>query len=267
MKKPLAAVLKEFRFIFLKNRGICPGSKGQQRINSTRSSGKIAARDGVNGLTTMSRLQPAGVFGRLFSSIFPKKLELQVRSEELSDGRIALHPVYLLAGQEVDPALVSLDPRQRILGHCVVADQSVLSARRQGSAKLPKPTAAKYLHDLKRKGVSVRAKTSGAPTDVREANPRVRLTLNSGDTLDVHCQLMTDQGVAVAKPLDLEQVRHDEGWYVAEGDLLHVTLTNSDWDEILFTGEATNRLTDVSVPEFLQGARHVRWHTWPCREE
>jgi len=54
----------------------------------------------------MPRLQPAGVLGRLFSSIFPKKLEVQVRSEELADGRIALTPVYLLAGQEVDSALL-----------------------------------------------------------------------------------------------------------------------------------------------------------------
>ena len=78
------------------------------------------------------------------------------------------------------------------------------------------------------------------------------LTLNQGDTLDVHSQLTTDQGGIVAKPLDLEQVRRDDGWYVAEGDLLHLTTTNSDWDDILFTGEATNRLTGVSVPEFLK---------------
>jgi superfamily II DNA or RNA helicase len=200
----------------------------------------------------MPRLQPVGVLGRLLSSIFPKKLELQVRTEELSDGRIALHPVYLLAGQEVDPALVGLDPRQRILGHCVVADKSVLSACRQGAAKLTKRKAAEYLQDLKRKRVLVRGKTREAPTEVREVKPRVMLTLNPGDTLDVDSQLMTDQGVVAAKPLDLEQVRQDEGWYVAEGDLLHVTTTNSDWDDILFTGEATNRLTDVSVPEFLK---------------
>ena len=62
---------------------------------------------------------------------------------------------------------------------------------------------------------------------------------------------MTDQGVVVAKPLDLGQLRRDEGWFFADGDLLHVTTTSSDWDAILFTGEATNRLTGVSVPEFL----------------
>ena len=199
----------------------------------------------------MPRLQPAGIFGRLFSSIFPKKLEVQVRSEELADGRIALTPVYLLDGQEVDPTLVSPDPTQRILGHSVIADKSVLAACRQGAATLTKPKAAEYLSDLKRKGVPVQGKTEEKPADVREVKPRVMLTLNPGDTLDVNSQLMTDQGVVVAKPLDLEQLRRDEGWYVAEGDLVHVTTTNSDWDDILFTGETTNCLSGVSVPDFL----------------
>ena len=199
----------------------------------------------------MPQLQPAGVFGRLFSSIFPKKLEVQVRSEELSDGRIALTPVYLLAGQEVDPALISLDSRQRILGHSVIAGKSVLTAYRQGTTRLPKHKAAEYLGDLKRKGVPVQGKTGEKLTEVQEVKPRVMLTLNPGDDLDVYSELITDQGVVVAKPLDLGQLRRDEGWFFADGDLLHVTTTNSDWDDILFTGEATNRLTGVSVPEFL----------------
>ncbi|MGA2257699.1 MAG: hypothetical protein ABSG53_23810, partial [Thermoguttaceae bacterium] len=199
----------------------------------------------------MPRLQPAGVFGRLFSSIFPKKLEVQVRSEELSDGRIALTPVYLIAGQEVDSALVSLDPRQRILGHSAIAGKSVLSACRQGTTRLPKQKAAECLNDLKRNGVLVQSKTGEKLTKVQEVKPRVMLTLNPADILDVHSQLITDRGVAVAKPLDLGQLRRDEGWFFADGDLLHVTTTGSDWDDILFTGETTNRLTGVSVPEFL----------------
>ena len=189
--------------------------------------------------------------GRLFSSIFPKKLEVQVRSEELSDGRIALVPVYLLAGQEVDPALVGPDPKQRILGHSVIADKSVLDACRQGAVNLTKSRAAEHLSDLKRKGVLVQGKTEEKPADVREVKPMVVLTLNPDDTLDVRSQLMTDQGVAVAKPLDLGQLRRDEGWFLADGDLLHVTTTSSDWDDILFTGETTNCLSGVSVPEFL----------------
>lgn len=199
----------------------------------------------------MPRLQPAGVFGRLLSSIFPKKLEMQVRSEELADGRIALTPVYLLDGQEVDPALVGSGPKQRILGHAVIADESALATCRQGAARLTKQHAAEYLSDLKRKGVPVHGGTEAKPPDVREVKPKVMLTLNPGDTLEVRSQLMTDQGVAVAKPLNLEQLRRDEGWYVAEGDLVHVTTTNSDWDDILFTGQTTNCLTGVSVPEFL----------------
>ena len=199
----------------------------------------------------MPRLRPAGIFGRLFSSIFPQKLEVQVRSEELSDGRIALTPVYLLAGQEVDPALVGPDPKQRILGHFVIADQSVLSACRPGTATLPKRKAAEYLFNLKRKGVLVQGKAEEKPADVREVKPKVKLTMSPDGTLEVQSQLMTDQGVAVAKPLDLEQLRREEGWFFADGDLLHATTTNSVWDDILFTGETTNCLTGVSVPEFL----------------
>ena len=200
----------------------------------------------------MPSLEPARLFGRILSSILPRKLKVQISTEKLLDGRIALHPVYLLAGHEVDPALVSLAPKQRILGYSIIADKSVLSARRQGAVRLSKRKAAEHLQELKRQGVSVQGKTGEAPTEVRAVNPRVMLTLNPGDTLDVQSQLTTDQGGVVAKPLDLEQLRRDEGWYVTEGSLVHVTTTNSDWDDILFTGEATSRLTGVSVPEFLK---------------
>ena len=199
----------------------------------------------------MPRLQPAGIFGRLFSSIFPKNLEVQVRSEELSDGRIALTPVYLLDGQEVDPALVGPDSKQRILGHSIIADKSVLAACRHGAARLTKQKAAEHLSDLKRKGILVHGKTEEKPADVREVKPKVMLTLKPGDTLEVHSQLITDQGVVVVKPSNLEQLRRDEGWYVAEGDLVHVTITESDWDDILFTGQTSNCLSGVSVPDFL----------------
>ena len=197
----------------------------------------------------MPRLQPAGIFGRLFSSVFPKKLEVQVRSEELADGRIELIPAYFFDGQEVDPALVGRDPKQRILGHSVIADKSVLSACRQGAAKLTKPKAAEYLSELKRKGIPVQGKTEEKPAEVREVKARVTLTLSPGDTLEVNSQLITDQGVVVAKPSNLDRLRRDEGWFLADGDLLHVTTTNSDWDDILFTGETTNCLSGVSVPD------------------
>jgi hypothetical protein len=142
----------------------------------------------------MPPMQPAGFLGRLFSSLFPKRLESQVCSEELADGRIALHPVYLLAGQEVDPALVKPVSRQHILGYTVVADKSVLSMSRHGAMQLTKQKAAEYLDDLRRKGVAVRNKSRGTPTDVRQVRVKLTLAMHPGDVLDVQSQLITDEG-------------------------------------------------------------------------
>ena len=200
----------------------------------------------------MPHLQPAGLFARLISSLFPKRLEVQVRTEELSDGRIAVKPVYLVGGQEVDPASVSLDSRQRIQGYAVVVDPSVLTARRRGAWKASKRKAAEYLEDLRQKGISVRRTGGSKVSDVREVRPQITLTLNADDTLDVQSQLADEQGNVVARPADLGQLRRDDGWYVAGGDLVHVSTTDTEWDEFLLTDEATRRLTDVAVPEFLK---------------
>lgn len=188
----------------------------------------------------MTALQTAGVVGRLFSSVFPKKLEVQVRTEELSDGHIALQPVCLLAGQEVALDLVGPSPRQRILGYSVVADTSVLTVCRQGAATLSKPRAAEYLRDLKRNGVPVQGKTRQSPVNVQEVKPKIVLTLNSGDALVVKSEVVTREGASVPKPRDLEQLRRDEGWYAADGCLLHITTTGSDWDTLTITTDHGN---------------------------
>lgn len=200
----------------------------------------------------MTQLQPAGIFGRILSSLLPKKLEVQVRSEEQSDGTIALTPVCLIGGHEVDPGLVGLASRQHILGFSVVADKKALSIIRQGPANLTKREAAEYLGNLNRQGISVRNQANGTPTDVQEVTPRVMLTLNPDDTLDVQSELTTNQGTVVAKPVDLEQLRQDDGWYLAEGKLRHVPTTNTDWDGLLITAPADGHLTGTSVPQFLK---------------
>jgi hypothetical protein len=200
----------------------------------------------------MPSLQPAGFLGRVFSSLFPKRLEAQVCSEDLADGRIALHLVYLLSGHEVDPALVKPVSRQRILGYSVVTDRSVLSLSRHGAMRLTKQKAAEVLDDLRRKGIAVRDKTRATLTDRKQVRVKLALAMHPGDVLDVQSQLITDDGVVVAKPLDLEQLRRDEGWYVAEGHLLHVNATGSHWDDILITAQADSHLTGVAVPEFLK---------------
>jgi hypothetical protein len=200
----------------------------------------------------MTQLQPAGFFGRFFSSLLPKKLKVQVHSEEQPDGTIALTPVFLIGRHEVDPTLVGVGSNQHILGYSVAADKKALSLLHQGPAKLTKREAAEYLGNLKRQGVSVRNKATGTPTDVQEVKPRVTLTLNPDDTLDVASELATGQGTVVAKPVDLEQLRRDEGWYFAEGNLLHVSTTNTDWDGLLITDQEDSHLRGNSVPEFLK---------------
>lgn len=40
----------------------------------------------------MSKLQPAGLIGKISSFFFPKKLEVQIRAEQLPDGTIELIP-------------------------------------------------------------------------------------------------------------------------------------------------------------------------------
>lgn len=200
----------------------------------------------------MTQLQPAGIFGRILSSLLPKKLEIQVRSEEKSDGTIALTPVCLIGGHKVDPVLVGLASSQRILGYSVIADEKALSILRQGPTNLTKRKAAESLGSLKRQGILVRNKATGTPTDVQEVTLRVTLTLNPGDTLDVQSELATEQGVVVAKPVDLEQLYQDDGWYLAEDKLLHVPTTNTEWDGLLIAAGEDGHLTGTSVPKFLK---------------
>ena len=201
----------------------------------------------------MPHLKPAGFFARLVSALFPKRLEVNVRTKELPDGRIALKPIYLVDGQEIDPAWVSSDPRQRIQGYAVVADESVLAARRRGPVKASKRKAAEHLRELRRQGVAVVGTANQTCPDVREVRPRVTLTLNADDSLDIRSQLASDQGDIVARPTDLDRLRRDDGWYVADGNLLHVVATDTDWDEMLIADESSHRLTGVGVPEFLKG--------------
>ena len=128
--------------------------------------------------SVMAQLQPAGLLGGILSWLLPKKLEVQVRSEEQPDGTITLTPVCLIGGHEVDPGLVGLASRQHILGYSVVADKKALSVVRQRPANLTKRKAAGYFRKLKHQGISVRNRISETPTDVQEVTLSVTLTLN-----------------------------------------------------------------------------------------
>jgi superfamily II DNA or RNA helicase len=200
----------------------------------------------------MTRLQPAGFFGRFLSSLLPKKLEVQVHCEPQPDGTIALTPVCLIGGSEVDSAFVSLDANQNILGYSVAVGEKAIAVLRQGRATLTKRKAAEHLVTLRRQGIAVRHRATGVPVAVRYVKPNVALALNADDTLDVRSTLVTKQGTPVAKPADLTQLRHDHGWYLAGGNLFHVSTTNTDWDDLLFTARADSHLTGTLVPKFLK---------------
>jgi superfamily II DNA or RNA helicase len=200
----------------------------------------------------MGKLQPAGLLGRLSSFFFPKTLEVQVRAERLSDGTIELIPLYFIDGQEVDPAAVNGCPQQTILGYSVVAGDDARTVRRQGRAKVTKRKAAEYLEQLQRRGVRIRSRKGAAPPSVREVKPEVTLTLNPDDTLDVQSTLATSRGEVIDKPVDLEQLRQDEGWYVAGDDLVHVPTTNTTLDSTVISGTGPSHFTGNSVPDFLK---------------
>ena len=205
-----------------------------------------------------AQLQPAGVFARIGSFFSPKALDVHVRVEEHSDGTIQLTPIYLVDGREVNADAVGLMPHQNILGYSVNVDDKVLSLRKQGATKLTKRKAAAFLTDLQGREIAVRSKAGDKAVQVRRVKPQLTLRLNPDDTLDVQSHLATSQGVVVKKPVSLEQLRQDEGWFVADGDLCHAEPTNTSIDPLLFTTGTTARLLESQdVPEFIKAAETV----------
>ena len=200
----------------------------------------------------MGKLQPAGLIGKLSSFFFPKKLEVQVRAERLPDGTMELIPAFFIDGQEIDPATVTADPQQTILGYSVVADDKARNVRRQGRAKVTKRKAAEYLDQMRRQGIPVRTRQGTARPLVREVKPEVTLTLNPDDTLNVRSTLATPDGKVIDKPVDLEQLLKDEGWYIAVDDLVHVPTTDTVLDSTIITESGPSHLVGNSVPDFLK---------------
>ncbi len=56
----------------------------------------------------------------------------------------------------------------------------------------------------------------------------------------------------VEKPVDLEQLRRDEGWYIAGNDLLHLEATDDTLGNIITAPTGAVHLTGNSVPETLK---------------
>ena len=204
-----------------------------------------------------AQLQPAGVFARIGSFFSPKALDVHVRVEEHSDGTIQLTPIYLVDGREVDADAVGLMAHQNILGYSVNVDDKVLSLRKQGATKLTKRKAAAFLTDLQGREIAVRSKAGDKAVQVHQVKPQLTLRLNPDDTLDVQSHLATQQGVVVNKPISLDQLRQDEGWFVADGDLYHAEPTNTSIDPLLFTTDTAVCLRDQDVPEFIKATETV----------
>ena len=205
----------------------------------------------------MATLYPAGVLARIGSFFSPKALDVSVRVEEHSDGTIQLTPAYLLDGREVNADAVGLTPHQNILGYSVNVDDKVISLRKQGATKLTKRKAAEFLTNLQGKGIAVRSKVGDKAVHVQQVKPQLTLRLNPNDTLDVQSHLATQQGVVVKKPISLDQLRRDEGWFVADGDLYHAEPTNTSIDPLLFTTDTAVCLLDQDVPEFIKATETV----------
>lgn len=116
-------------------------------------------------------LRPAGIIRRIFSSLLPGRLRVEIRLEEQPDGTVLFSPACLVGRHEVDRALVGLAPSQQILGNSVVADAAALSIIRQGPIRLSKRQSAEHIRSLMRRGIPVRDKATGTLVEVHDATP------------------------------------------------------------------------------------------------
>lgn len=203
----------------------------------------------------METLQPASWWRRFVSALFPKSLTVQVRTETLPSGEVQVVPVFLLDGQQVPDGLVGADPVQKILGHTVCLDhqcRDVVASTQGQRVRLSKKKAAEFLERFSRSGVMVRSRDGKVPPRIDEVRPNVDLVLHADDTLAVHSELVTADGVIVEKPPNLDRLRQDEGWYVLGDNLVKVVTTDTALDEVLLPREAPGALTFEKVPQFLQ---------------
>jgi SNF2 family DNA or RNA helicase len=214
----------------------------------------------------MAKLQPAGLLGKIASFLFPKKLEVQVRTEQCSDGTIELTPVYLVDGKEIEPRLITESRQQTILGYNVEADDRTLSVCRRGRTRVTKRKAAEYLKDMQQQGIRVRSKDGRPPPVLSEVKPEITLTLNPDDSLEVASTLATAKGEVVEKPVSLEQLSKDDGWYLAGENFVHVETTGTDLDNTLLTQTGPTHFTGNSVPETLKKIDSSKRHLGPVEK-
>lgn len=202
----------------------------------------------------MAKLKKASLFSAVGSFFFPKKIEVEVRTETLANGNVRITPVFTVDGEEISGERLKPLKSQMLEGYNVSLDEQRLDVLRftQGKATtLTKRKAGEYLSNLSRTSVPIRSKDGATSTRVDTAKANLKLELRDDDSLTVRSELTTNSGVVIQKPPQLNELMRDEGWISAGDDLLKVETTGTPLDRVLVPEGGNGTLLGNDVPRFL----------------
>jgi len=203
----------------------------------------------------MEQLPPAGLIGSLVSLLFPKKLTSEVRISHLANGQVEVVPVYLIGGQEVPSELVRGAGSQQILGYRVEVDRAAYQVHQQTHgkrARLSRRQAGQFLGKVRATGVRIASEDGSIQVRVTEVKPEVKLELDEHDRLRVETELVTPDGVIVAKPKGIHEITEEEGWIAVGPDIFRAVTTGTDLDRVLSLAGGNRTLVGDEVPEFIE---------------
>lgn len=206
-------------------------------------------------MNAMDTLKPASLLSKLTSALFPKRLQVELRTETLKDGTVEVHPVYTIDGKLVPSEQVSSTETQTILGYRVeVGKDSLLVQKETGGQKrrISKKSAATLLGMMSQQGVRVRSRGKQTTPSVTTVRPELKLELSPDDSLKVSAQLVTPNGIVVEKPLSLEDLRKEDGWFVSGDDLYKVDQISGPLNDVVLGKDESTTLTGEDVPRLLQ---------------
>jgi superfamily II DNA or RNA helicase len=211
----------------------------------------------------MGILRQAGIVRSVLSFFAPKPLDANVRVSWLPGGECEVTPVFSVDGGEVPATQIGPEKAQRLLGHHVTvteAARKVLALTKGRQIKLAKAKAAATLKSLSSAGVAIRTADGKSALQIRSARPDVTLELHPDDSLRIASQLVTEEGVVIAKPSDLEALRKDDGWHIDGEDLVKIDVTNSALDNVLIREGGSGTLESHQTPRFLKAVDANRSH-------
>lgn len=211
----------------------------------------------------MGILRPAGIVRSVLSFFSPQLLDVQVRACWLKGGDCEVTPVFTVDGAEVPATQIGPDRTQRVLGYHITvtnAARKVLSLTKGRPIKLAKAKAATTLESLASAGVALRTADGTSALQIRSARPDVTLELQADDSLRITSHLVTDEGVVISKPSDIDALRKDEGWHIDGEDLVKIDLTNSALDNVLIRENGSGTLESNQTPRFLKAVDANRSH-------